>query len=128
MADITQHNYTGNYSGLLNNFYITLIVAGVCVVGYEIEVHIPRRRGRDGTFRRMPVRVYCAAKEAWSRRKRGRRKGDAGRARPISQEGLMREGEKGYGRGGEGEGAGELLDGEEAERKRLGDRESWEFG
>jgi hypothetical protein len=127
MADLSQHNYTGDYSGLLNNFYITLVVAGVCVVGYEIEVHIPRRRGRDGTFRRVPVRVYWAAKKAWRGWKRGRRKGEGGVERP-SQEGLVREGEKGYGRAGEGEGSAEREEGQDEARKRLGDRESWEFG
>ncbi|KAK8866036.1 hypothetical protein IAR55_001187 [Kwoniella newhampshirensis] len=63
MADLSQHtNYTAAYSGLLDNFYLTLGIAGACLIGYEIEVHMPRRRGRDGRFQRIPVRVYHAVR------------------------------------------------------------------
>ncbi|WWD17764.1 hypothetical protein CI109_102205 [Kwoniella shandongensis] len=66
MADLSQHtNYTAAYSGLLDNFYLTLGIAGACLIGYEIEVHIPRRRGKDGRFQRIPVRVYHALRGMW---------------------------------------------------------------
>ena len=62
MASLEQHtSYTGAYSGLLDNFWVTLAIAGICVVGHEIEIHIPRRRGRDGRYRRIPVRLFQAS-------------------------------------------------------------------
>ncbi|WRT64262.1 uncharacterized protein IL334_001193 [Kwoniella shivajii] len=112
MADLSQHtNYTAAYSGLLDNFYLTLAIAGACLVGYEIEVHIPRRRGREGRFQRIPTRLINAAQRAWNswtsrngndhQRKEGR----------ASSEGLVRdESEEGKA------------------RNRLGPREGWEFG
>lgn len=119
MADITQHsNYTGKYSGLLDNFWVTLTVAGICLIGYEIEVHIPRRRGKDGTFQRIPVRIFFAAERAWYRWRSAGWKAENGKERP-SQEGLVREKGK------------EVVEGDEEQdeaRRRLGSRERWEFG
>jgi hypothetical protein len=113
MADLTQHtNYTAAYSGLLDNFWLTLAIAGACLVGYEIEVHIPRRRGRDGPFKRIPVRVVHAAKRAWKRRKEGKLEGEKGGRKSTEQ--LV---EKGV----EDERVAEA-------RAKLGSRESWEFG
>lgn len=113
MADLSQvTTYTGKYSGLLNNLYVTITVAGVCLIGYEIEVHVPRRRGRDGTFKRIPVRVFLGVKRAWSSWRRGRRRSGETEER-LSQEGFV--GEKGR------------AEDDEA-RKRLGAREQWEFG
>jgi hypothetical protein len=112
MADLSQHsNYTGAYSGLLDNLWVTLALAGFCLVGYELEVHIPRRRGRDGTFRRIPVRVILALREQWGRWRRRKAKGGVGRP---STEGLIR----GRDRGNEVDEA----------RRKLGSREAWEFG
>jgi hypothetical protein len=117
MADLSQHsNYTGAYSGLLDNLWVTLAVAGFCLVGYELEVHIPRRRGRDGTFRRIPVRVVWAVRGQWVRWRRRKSKSGSeggGEGRP-STEGLIR-----------GRDGGNEVD--EA-RRRLGSREAWEFG
>ncbi|WVR05989.1 hypothetical protein IAU60_003017 [Kwoniella sp. DSM 27419] len=112
MADLSQHaNYTAAYSGLLDNLYLTLAIAGACLVGYEIEVHIPRRRGTQGRFKRVPVRIYQAARRAW-------------RASDTSAPTLGDEHHH--------QQPSEQLDREEpnahAERKRLGDREAWEFG
>jgi hypothetical protein len=113
MADLSQHtNYTGAYSGLLDNLYVTIAVAAVCLLGYEIEVHIPRRRGRAGKFRRIPVRLWLAMKGLGKgKEKNGNRK--VGR---DSSEGLV----------------GEKVEGRDKnlvqERNRLGSRESWEFG
>nr|XP_018267046.1 uncharacterized protein I303_01029 [Kwoniella dejecticola CBS 10117]OBR89204.1 hypothetical protein I303_01029 [Kwoniella dejecticola CBS 10117] len=112
MADLSQHtNYTAAYSGLLDNFYLTLAIAGACLIGYEIEVHIPRRRGNDGPFQRIPVRLFHAAQRGWNhfKGKRGREH-DREDGRPSS-EGLVRD-----------------QNDEDRARRRLGDRESWEFG
>jgi hypothetical protein len=115
MADLTSRaNYTGAYSGLLNNLWLTIAIAGVCLVGYEIEVRIPRRRGWQGTKKRAVVRIWWATKRAWARSRK--RKDGSG----------SQDGEKG----------GEVIkDGESAqmskmqkERERVGDRESWAFG
>ena len=115
MADLSQvATYTGKYSGLLNNLYVTITVAGVCLIGYEIEVHVPRRRGKDGIFKRIPVRVYESLKSSWHGWKRGDRRTRGGGERP-SQEGLVRE------KGGPEAQADKA-------RQRLGARESWEFG
>jgi len=112
MADLSQvQSYTGKYSGLLNNLYVTITIAGICLIGYEIEVHVPRRRGRDGTFRRIPVRIYWGVKKAWCGWRRGKWRSE-GEERP-SQEGLVRE-----------KGGGDV----DRARQRLGDREQWEFG
>jgi hypothetical protein len=117
MADITQiTSYTGRYSGLLNNFYVTIAIAGVCLIGYEIEVHIPRRRGRDGTFKRIHVRIGLAAKRAWSRWTKGRIK-QKQRGNHIDLKALV----------GENGGAAQVS-AEERARRRLASRESWEFG
>jgi len=115
MADLSQHkSYDGAYSGLLDNFYVTLAIAGVCLLGHEIGVHISRRRGRDGPFKRIPVGLVIAAKrtlDSWrygeneSSQKEGR-VSNADRAIDLSGE--------------EGKAA--------AARKRLGSREAWEFG
>ncbi|OCF73930.1 hypothetical protein I204_05778 [Kwoniella mangroviensis CBS 8886] len=112
MADLSQHtNYTAAYSGLLDNFYLTLAIAGACLIGYEVEVHIPRRRGKDGRFQRVPVRLFYAAQRGWERlRGRGAKFQNREDGRPSS-EGLVRD---------EGE--------EDKARSKLGDRESWEFG
>ncbi|ORY32231.1 putative integral membrane protein [Naematelia encephala] len=117
MADLEQHiNYTGKYSGLLDNLWVTLGIAAVCLVGYEIEVHIPRRRGRDGSYRRVPVRVILAFKRGWASWRRGELswRGKGSSERP-STDGFIRE---------KPEGDTKV---EEARRK-LGSREAWEFG
>ncbi|WVQ97269.1 hypothetical protein IAU59_004380 [Kwoniella sp. CBS 9459] len=112
MADLSQHtNYTAAYSGLLDNFYLTLAIAGACLIGYELEVHIPRRRGKDGRFQRVPVRIYKAAQRGWRRWKGGTAESQRHVDGRQSSEGLIADDTK-----------------EEKARKRLGDRESWEFG
>lgn len=115
MADLSQHaNYTAAYSGLLDNFYLTVAIAGACFLGYEIEVHIPRQRGRDGPRQRLAVRAYNALARQWNRRKdpgaslQPRRRKGSWR---LSSEGLV--------------GGDKPVD---PERERLGSRESWGFG
>lgn len=115
MADLSQHaNYTAAYSGLLDNFYLTVAIAGACFLGHEISVHIPRQRGRDGPRQRLAVRAYNALARQWNRRKNPgaslqprRRKGSW----RLSSEGLVA-GDKPV----------------DPERERLGSREGWEFG
>ncbi|CAD6584971.1 MAG: hypothetical protein TREMPRED_004003, partial [Tremellales sp. Tagirdzhanova-0007] len=64
MADLAQHsNYTARYSGLLDNLYVTVVIAGVCLLGYEIEIHVPRRRGQEGPFKRIPEGLISEKKE-----------------------------------------------------------------
>ena len=106
MADLSQHtNYTGLYSGLLDNFWVTVAIGGLCIIGHEIEVHIPRRHGAQGTYRRVPVRVVHAARRAWGRWRSRRRKGE------VEDGGIQKTGE-----------------GSRTPREVLGSRESWEFG
>lgn len=108
MADLSQRiNYTAAYSGLLNNLWLTIGIAGVCLLGYEIEVRVPRRRGRRGTARRMPIRAYEGILRIWKGRKRKPPQEVDGTAKPRWR------------------GAEERL---ASERERVGDRESWEFG
>ncbi|ORX36074.1 hypothetical protein BD324DRAFT_642750 [Kockovaella imperatae] len=108
MADLSQHtNYTGAYSGLLDNLWVTLAIAGICLVGHEIEVHIPRRHGKQGTFRRIPVRVVHAAGGAW-RNWRSKRRKDRDQ---VEQGTVVEEKEQ-----------------KKTPREKLGSRESWEFG
>ncbi|WVQ82649.1 hypothetical protein IAT38_004781 [Cryptococcus sp. DSM 104549] len=112
MADLSQHtNYTAAYSGLLDNFYLTLGIAGVCLVGYEIEAHVPRRRGKDGHFQRVPVRVWHALRGRW-KRWRGKKAGEGPRREDgrLSSEGLVSPGKL-----------------EIDAREKLGSREAWEF-
>ncbi|WVW82429.1 hypothetical protein I302_104439 [Kwoniella bestiolae CBS 10118] len=112
MADLSQHtNYTAAYSGLLDNFYLTLAIAGACLIGYEVEVHIPRRRGKDGPFQRVPVRLYYAAKRGWRRLRTGKTQSHHREDGRPSSEGLVRDQDSG-----------------DRARRQLGDRESWEFG
>lgn len=113
MADLAQHtNYTGEYSGLLDNLWLTLAIAGVCVLGYELEVHMPRRRGKDGTFRRVPVRAVVALKEQWmSWRARGRSRAASDAIQIVVEKQDTTPPTK-----------------EEFDRARLGSREAWEFG
>ncbi|WWC66497.1 uncharacterized protein I206_100399 [Kwoniella pini CBS 10737] len=111
MADLSQHtNYTAAYSGLLDNFYLTVAIAGACLVGYEIEVHIPRRRGKDGRFQRIPVRLYHAAQRTWNglrgRNAKHRNRQDGGPSDQVRSNDTA----------------------EDRARSTLGDRESWEFG
>ncbi|WVQ77073.1 hypothetical protein IAR50_006756 [Cryptococcus sp. DSM 104548] len=69
MADLSQHtNYNAKYSGLLDNLWLTLAIAGICLVGHELEVHIPRQRGTDGPRRLLVVRIYRALRN-WKRRR-----------------------------------------------------------
>lgn len=111
MADLSQHaNYTGAYSGLLNNLWLTLGIAGACLLGYEIEVRIPRRRGWQGGKKRAVVRIWWAGKKAWVRY---RRRGEDG----IDKE-----------KGGEKRSLEEPESNLAKERRRVGDREHWEFG
>ena len=110
MADLSQHtNYTGAYSGLLDNLWVTLAIGAVCLVGHEIEVHVPRRHGKEGSFKRIPVRVVLAAKRQWSRWRSGRRKDVQGENGAFEKDN------------------GERAERQEAIRNR-GSRESWEFG
>lgn len=113
-ADIYQHkNYTGVYSGLLDNLWLTLAIAGACLVAYEIEVQIPRRRGRNGTFQHIHVRIYRAAQRGWKRWRSGAPRVDhASSSQTVSE---LKTGQPGQ--------SAKL----EAARKRLGDREAWEF-
>lgn len=107
MADLAQHSsYTAEYSGLLDNLYLTLAIAGACLIGYELEVHIPRRRGRDGTFRRIPARIFLAARGRLSSRKDGV---ESHARKEVSLE-------------------KSAVTGLDGARQKLGDRESWEFG
>lgn len=115
MADLSQHaNYTAAYSGLLNNFYLTVAIAGACLAGYEIEAHIPRQRGRDGPRQRLAVRAYNALARRWRERK------DPG----VSHQSRQRRGS--WRLSSEGLVAGDKPG--DPERERLGSRESWEFG
>lgn len=107
MADLdSRTGYTAAYSGLVKNLWLTIGIAGVCLIGYEIEVRIPRRRGRRGTFRRIPVRIYLASARAWTRWKSP--SNDTSNTFTPS--------------------ATTQDDRLAAERERIGDRESWEFG
>nr|ODN96786.1 hypothetical protein L204_03495 [Cryptococcus depauperatus CBS 7855] len=112
MADLSQHaNYTAAYSGLLDNFYLTLAIAGACLIGYEVEAHVPRKTGKEGPHERIWARIYKAAVRSWHRQK------DLGIQHPERRDGRS---------SSEG-----LVDNEEKrdpERERLGSRESWEFG
>ena len=114
MADLTQHAaYTGDFSGLLNNLWLTLAIGGVCLLGYEIEIRIPRRRGWEGTRKRVWVRIYLKGKEWWDlSRRRGRNHRHQEDGMPKIHDGSP-SGEK------------EISD---AQRQKLGDREAWEFG
>lgn len=115
MADLSQHaNYTAAYSGLLDNFYLTVAIAGACLAGYEIEAHIPRQRGRDGPRQRLAVRAYNALARRWRERK------DPG----VSHQ--SRQGRGSWRLSSEGLVAGDKP--VDPERERLGSRESWEFG
>lgn len=115
MTDLSQHtSYTAAYSGLLNNFWLTLAIAGACLLGHEIGIRIPRRRGRDGRFRRVGARVALACGRVWRRRKRKKGGGEEKRTRIEEEKGLSKQ-EK------------EKLK-EQRAREQLGDRESWEFG
>lgn len=114
MATLPERQTNNAYSGLLDNFYVTLAIAAVCLVGHEIEVHVPRRRGKDGTFKRIPVRIVHAIQREWKQWHSGRRKTGEGEER-TSEEGLVREK------------AGINATNDRA-RQRLGSRESWEFG
>ncbi|ODN77902.1 hypothetical protein L202_05008 [Cryptococcus amylolentus CBS 6039] len=68
MADLSQHtNYNAKYSGLLDNLWLTLAIAGVCLIGHELEVRVPRQRGTDGPRRLLVVRIYQALR-GWKRR------------------------------------------------------------
>jgi hypothetical protein len=84
------------------------------LAGYEIEVRVPRRRGWQGGKKSAVVRIWWAAKRVWVRSR-------------IHQGRLEdTDGEK-------GEQSASLAGSEplgrlERERKRVGDRESWEFG
>ena len=110
MADLSQHtNYTGAYSGLLDNLWVTLAIGAACLVGHEIEVRVPRRHGKQGTFRRVPVRVVLAARRQWSKWRSGRRKEVEDGNGALEKETLEKD---------------ELKEA----RRRLGARESWEFG
>jgi hypothetical protein len=41
MADLkSRPDYNGAYSGLVKNLWLTIGIAGICLVGYEIEVRI----------------------------------------------------------------------------------------
>lgn len=111
MADLRQRpDYTAAYSGLVKNLWLTIGIAGVCLIGYEIEVRIPRRRGRRGTFRRIHVRLYLACTRAWHKWK-CRTPGAAQSSRRALWNSTYTHDEK-------------LA----VERERIGDRESWEFG
>jgi hypothetical protein len=112
MADLSQHaNYTGKYSGLLDNLWLTLAIGGVCLVGYEIEIRVPRRRGWQGTKQWVGLRIWRAGQRAWiDLRRHGR---DTGHVE--SKEHAV---EPKYADEPEGD----------PERRRLGDREAWEFG
>lgn len=116
MADLNQHiNYTGAYSGLLDNFWVTLSIAAACLIGHEIEVRIPRRRGRDGSAQRIPIRLGLAAQRQW-RRLRGRQRGSSSRdGRDIL--------------GSETTNEESIQEGNMTKaRRKVGSRESWEFG
>jgi hypothetical protein len=110
MADLkSRPDYNGAYSGLVKNLWLTIGIAGVCLIGYEIEVRIPRRRGRRGTFRRIPVRLYQACTRAWKRWKT-RTPGPQSSRKALWNSTYTKD---------------EKL---AVERERIGDRESWEFG
>jgi hypothetical protein len=114
MADLSQHtNYTGAYSGLVDNLWVTLAIAGACLVGYEIEVRVPRRRGKDGTFRGVPTRIVLALGRSLGAWRRRRAVEQVAEGRP-STERLIRP------KFGEDEVV--------VARRRLGSREAWEFG
>lgn len=104
MADLTQHaNYTGDFSGLLNNLWLTLAIGGFCLVGYEIEVRVPRRRGWDGTKKGVFVRIWMASARSWRRFRRKRPHPELGKVQVKDEKSTD-------------------------EYARLGDREAWEFG
>ena len=118
MADLAQHsNYTARYSGLLDNLYVTVVIAGVCLLGYEIEIHVPRRRGQEGPFKRIPVRLIRATKRVWRSWRLGESESRELKDK-LSQEGLISEKKE-----EDGEEDGKLR----AARRRLGSREAWEF-
>jgi hypothetical protein len=112
MADLpARQGYTAAYSGLVKNLWLTIGIAGVCLIGYEIEVRIPRRRGRRGTFRHVPARLYLASARAWKRWKCRNPAQPAQSSRKALWNSTYTAEEK-------------LA----VERERVGDRESWEFG
>ncbi len=105
MADLSQNaTYTGDFSGLLNNLWLTLAIGGVCLVGYEIEVQIPRRRGWHGTRRGVFVRVWQASTRTLRRLRRRQPHPELGVKEDLRAEA------------------------KDSEYARLGDREAWEFG
>ena len=114
MADLSQHaNYTGAWSGLLDNLWLTLAIGGVCILGYEIEIRVPRRRGWRGSKQWVGLRIWRAGSRAWAKaRRRGRSNSNV--------ESKMHE--------FEADGGATEKRGEDRERRRLGDREAWEFG
>ena len=119
MADLSSHtNYTGKYSGLLDNLWVTLVIAGACLIGYEIEAHIPRRRGRQGTFERLPVRVFWTLRRLWGEWPSGKRRLSREQG-GLSADEMVRE---------KGVSLNDKSVQEEKARKRLGSREGWEFG
>jgi len=108
MADLSQHvNYTAQFSGLLNNFYVTVAIAAACLTGHEIGVHFPRRRGRDGHFDRIPLRLVEAAKRGWERWRNRDKQIEVGATSK-----------------------GSVIDkeGPSETRQSVGSREAWEFG
>jgi hypothetical protein len=108
MADLSQNaTYTGDFSGLLNNLWLTLAIGGVCLVGYEIEVRVPRRRGWHGTRRGVFVRIWQASGRTWRRLRRRKAHPELGVKKEVVAEGKDRK---------------------DSEYARLGDREAWEFG
>ncbi|EIW72492.1 hypothetical protein TREMEDRAFT_66911 [Tremella mesenterica DSM 1558] len=117
MADLPQRtNYTAAYSGLLDNLYLTLAIAGACLGGYELLVHMPRRRGKQGRFQRVPVRAFFALKRFWTNRKRGRIRNNSS-SYPSDHKRQTTE-----------DTAQTKTSKEEFERARLGSQEDWEFG
>lgn len=135
MADITAHNFSGEYSGLLSTFWVFLGVGGVCLISHEILTRVPRRRGREGPIGGKSLfKLRRKGKAAWTGQadEKGRwkarlRGGDEG-ARPKGEE-VHEMKEK-----GEGAQADEVKRDindpvwrAQQVRKVLGSRESWEF-
>jgi hypothetical protein len=115
MTDLSQHtSYTAAYSGLLNNFWLTLAIAGACLLGHEIGIRIPRRRGRDGRFRRVGARIALSVRRVWRRRRRRKKAGGDELSKRTEDKQLSKEERK-------------RREATKA-REELGDRESWEFG
>ena len=48
MTDIATINFTGEYSGLLSSLYVTAGLGSLCLIGFEVLRHVPRRRGEQG--------------------------------------------------------------------------------